>query len=592
MSVTRLQRLPVHNDHWLPDLLLSMTRSAFDLRLPTLGLLCPLLLAACATSAGPSTAAVAPVEVPSVQHPQQETPQWWYRSGAARAAANGAMAGKAKNVILFLGDGMSLTTVAAARILDGQRKGGPGEENLLSWEQFPATAFSKTYNTDSQTPDSAGTMTAIATGVKTHMGAIGVSAGTREGCADSLGKGLLSWLTLADSAGMATGVVTTTRITHATPAATYAHTPERNWENDADLPDSARAAGCRDIAQQLLAAQRFGRGPQVVMGGGRGEMMPAGERDPEYDDKVGLRLDGRDLIAEWKQAHPQGAYVWNESQLQAAAGAPALLGLFEPDHMQYDHDRDRGPQGEPSLTEMTRTAIRTLSRDPNGFVLMVEGGRIDHANHAGNAFRALDETVSLSDAVRAAVETAPADTLIIVTADHSHTLNFVGYPVRGNPILGKVRGLGGEDGDRSQYARDLTGLPYTTLSYANGPGYAGASNAQPAGPKKFNHEPSSFEPSAGRPDLSHVDTEDASYMQESLVPLKSETHGGEDVGIWATGPGSAALRGTLEENVIYHVIVQATPKLRQRLCAQGTCNADGVPVTLPQPERFERKAAQ
>jgi alkaline phosphatase len=569
-----------------------MTRFAFDLRLPALGLLCPVLLAACATSAGTSTAAVAPVDVPSVQHPQQETPQWWYRSGAARAAANGAMAGKAKNVILFLGDGMSLTTVAAARILDGQRKGGPGEENLLSWEQFPATAFSKTYNTDSQTPDSAGTMTAIVTGVKTHMGAIGVSAGTRDGCADSLGKGLLSWLTLADSAGMATGVVTTTSITHATPAATYAHSPERNWENDADLPESARAAGCRDIAQQLLAAQRFGRGPQVVMGGGRGEMMPAGERDPEYDDKVGLRLDGRDLIAEWKQAHPQGTYVWNESQLQAAAGAPALLGLFEPDHMQYDHDRDRGPQGEPSLTEMTRTAIRTLSRDPNGFVLMIEGGRIDHANHAGNAFRALDETVSLSDAVRTAVETAPADTLIIVTADHSHTLNFVGYPVRGNPILGKVRGLGGEDGDRSQFARDLTGLPFTTLSYANGPGYTGASNAQPAGPKKFNHEPSSFEPSAGRPDLTHVDTEDAGYMQESLVPLKSETHGGEDVGIWATGPGSAAFRGTLEENVIYHVIVQATPKLRQRLCAQGTCNADGVPVELPQPERFEHKAAQ
>lgn len=569
-----------------------MTRSAFDLRLPALGLLCPLLFAACATSAGPSPAAVAAVDVPSIQHPQQETPQWWYRSGAARAAANGAMAGKAKNVILFLGDGMSLTTVAAARILDGQRKGGPGEENLLSWEQFPATAFSKTYNTDSQTPDSAGTMTAIVTGVKTHMGAIGVSAGTRDGCADSLGKGLLSWLTLADSAGMATGVVTTTRITHATPAATYAHSPERNWESDADLPESARAAGCRDIAQQLLAAQRFGRGPLVVMGGGRSELMPASERDPEYDDKVGLRLDGRDLIAEWKQAHPQGAYAWNEAQLQAAAGAPALLGLFEPDHMQYDHDRKRGPQGEPSLTEMTRTAIRTLSRDPNGFVLMIEGGRIDHANHAGNAFRALDETVSLSDAVRAAVETAPADTLIIVTADHSHTLNFVGYPVRGNPILGKVRGLGGEDGDRTQYARDLTGLPYTTLSYANGPGYAGASNEQPAGPKHFNHEPSSFESSAGRPDLSHVDTEDASYMQESLVPLKSETHGGEDVGIWATGPGSAAFRGTLEENVIYHVIVQATPKLRQRLCAQGTCNADGVPVELPQPERFERKAAQ
>ncbi|TGU11723.1 alkaline phosphatase, partial [Mesorhizobium sp. M2D.F.Ca.ET.153.01.1.1] len=81
-----------------------------------------------------------------------EAPQWWYRSGAAQAAANGAMSGKARNVILFLGDGMSLTTVAASRIYEGQQKGGSGEENLLSWERFPATAFSKTYNTDSQTP--------------------------------------------------------------------------------------------------------------------------------------------------------------------------------------------------------------------------------------------------------------------------------------------------------------------------------------------------------------------------------------------------------------------------------------------------------
>src|SRR5688572_6640917 len=163
------------------------------------------------------------IDVPAITHPQGETASWWYRAGAARAAANGAMTGKAKNVILFLGDGMSLTTVAAARILEGQRKGGPGEENQLSWEAFPSTALSKTYNTDSQTPDSAGTMTAITTGVKTHMGAVGVTAGKRDDCADSLGKSALTWLELADSAGMATGIVTTTRLTHATPAATYAH---------------------------------------------------------------------------------------------------------------------------------------------------------------------------------------------------------------------------------------------------------------------------------------------------------------------------------------------------------------------------------
>lgn len=130
--------------------------------------------------------------------------------------------------------------------------------------------------------------------------------------------------------------------------------------------------------------------------------------------------------------------------------------------------------------------------------------------------------------------------------------------MRGNPILGKVRGGGGEEGDRSQLATDMAGHPYTTLSYANGPGYTGASNAQPAGPKTFPHDPSSSELAAGRPDLTHVDTEAPSYLQESLVPTKSESHGGEDVGIWATGPGSAAFRGTLEENVIYHVIVQAT----------------------------------
>lgn len=558
--------------------------------IPILAALSAALLAACAT---PRPAPLAPqagvtVDVPAVAHPQGETPAWWYRNGAAKAAANGAMAGKARNVILFLGDGMSLTTVAAARILDGQRKGNPGEENLLSWERFAATALSKTYNTDSQTPDSAGTMTAISTGVKTHMGAIAVSAGNRNDCADSRGKGLLSWLALADSAGLATGVVTTTRITHATPAATYAQVPERDWESDADLPETAVAAGCRDIAQQLLSASRYGRGPQVVLGGGRGAFTTVEQRDPEYDDRVGLRLDGRNLVGEWQRAHPQGAYVWNAAQLRAAAGAPALLGLFEPDHMQYDHDRKRGTDGEPSLAEMTGTAIQTLAREPNGFVLMVEGGRIDHAHHAGNAYRALDETIALSDAVRTAVETAPKDTLIIVTADHAHTLNFVGYPVRGNPILGKVRGTGGEDGDRSQYARDLLGLPYTTLSYANGPGYTGASNAQPAGAKRFPHGPASIDPAQGRPDLTEIDTLAPDYLQEALVPTKAETHGGEDVGIWATGPGSEAFRGTLEQNVIYHVIAQATPKLRQRLCSVGTCDPSGVPVELPQPQRFER----
>lgn len=565
-----------------------MPRNTARLHIPAL---CAALVftAGCTTSPTAShprspSPAVA-IDVPEVAHPGGETADWWYRSGAARAAGNGAMSGRAKNVILFLGDGMSLTTVAASRILEGQRHGQPGEENQLSWERFPDTALSKTYNTDSQTPDSAGTMTAITTGVKSHMGAIGVSAGHRDDCADSLGKARLTWLQLADSAGMATGIVTTARLTHATPAATWAHSPDRNWENDTDLPAQAAAQGCTDIARQMVAAP-YGAGPSVLFGGGRGEFTTVEERDPEYDDKVGQRLDGHDLVAEWKAAHPGGAYVWNRAQLQAAKDAPAVLGLFEPDHMQYDHDRDRS--AEPSLAELTAEAIRRLSKSPEGFVLMVEGGRIDHANHEGNAFRALDETIALSDAVRTAAEmTSADDTLILVTADHSHTLTFSGYPVRGNPILGKVRG-GGEDGGGVDYTRDLTGLPYTTLSYANGPGHTGASNQQPAGPKRHPHSPTSAEPAQGRPDLGSVDTEDPDYMQEALVPLKSESHSGEDVGIWARGPGADAVRGTVEQNTIYHFIVQATPRLRQRLCQAGTCDANGVPVGLPQPADFQK----
>lgn len=553
------------------------------MRLLTAGLVCSLTVfcAACASTDPSASRSVGVIDVPPAAARADETAQWWYRSGAARAAGNGAMAGNARNVIVFLGDGMSLTTVAAARILEGQRNGGSGEEHQLSWEHFPHTGLSKTYNTDSQTPDSAGTMTAVAAGVKSHMGAIGVSAGNRFDCADSRQRHVQSWLRLASDAGLATGVVTTARLTHATPAATYAHAPDRNWENDTDLPEDARAAGCRDIAQQILDFPA-GKGPRVLLGGGRGEFLPVTERDPEHADKVGQRLDGRNLPAEWLAANPGGAYVWNTAQLREAASAQAVFGLFGYDHMAYEHDRDRSDAGEPDLAEMTRFAIEQLSRDGKGFVLLVESGRIDHANHEGNAFRALDETVAMSRAVQAAAEATSADdTLIVVTADHSHTLNFVGYPTRGNPILGKVRGRVSEDDDPNAYALDATGLTYTTLVYANGPGYTGASNQQPAGPKTHLHQPSTFAHADGRPDLREVDTEHPDFMQEALVPMKSESHGGDDVGIWARGPGSDAVRGTVEQNVIYHVIVQATPTLRAQLCNSGHCNADGVPVELP-----------
>ncbi|WP_242007596.1 alkaline phosphatase [Luteimonas cucumeris] len=546
-----------------------------------------LLLAACVSSGARDTApATTHVEVPAIQHPQGENAAWWFRDGAAQAAGRGAMQGRAKNVILFVGDGMSLTTVAAARILQGQRNGGPGENNRLGWENFPHTALSKTYNTDSQTPDSAGTMSAMATGIKTRAGVLSIGqSALRKDCTGALAAPMLSILELAESAGLATGIVTTARITHATPGATYSHSAERNWENDTELSESARAQGCADIARQLIE-NPYGNGPEVVFGGGRMHFMTVQQRDPEADDKVGLRLDGRDLIGEWQRKHPDGAYVWNREQLAAASGKAPVLGLFEYDHLHFEHDRSNDP-GEPSLAELTTAAITRLQQaSPEGYFLLVEGGRIDHAHHYGNAYRALTDTIALSDAVQAAAQLASAqDTLILVTADHAHTLTFAGYPKRGNPILGKVRGRSSED-EEGNVVIDGTGLPYTTLGYANGPGYTGASSSQPAGPKKFLHSGKGFEPSAGRPDLNQVDTMHPDYMQEVIVPLSSETHGGDDVGIWARGPGSDAVRGSVEQNTIFHFMVQATPKLRERLCVAKLCNGDGVPVELPDPAEF------
>jgi alkaline phosphatase len=237
---------------------------------------------------------------------------------------------------------------------------------------------------------------------------------------------------------------------------------------------------------------------------------------------------------------------------------------------------------------MTLAAIERLRRNPDGFVLLVEGGRIDHAHHFGNAYRALTDAIALSEAVAAAAAaTSERDTLILVTADHSHTLTFAGYPVRGNAMLGKVRGSSGEGNNADGFARDATGKPYTTLGYANGPGYAGASGRQPEGPKTYPHEAGGFRAAErGRPDLAEVDTEHPDYLQEATMPLSNETHGGDDVGIWARGPGAEAVRGTLEQNAIFHILLQATPALRGRLCAARLCNADGVPVMLPKPETF------
>jgi alkaline phosphatase len=488
----------------------------------------------------------------------------WRKAGRNEIERTKKLASRArhaKNVILFIGDGMGITTITAARIFDGQRKGHSGEEHQLAFETFPNVALSKTYTVNAQVPESAATMTAMVTGVKTKEDVIGLDERAVPGDYTTVAASRLpSLLEQAEARGMATGIVTTTRVTHATPAACYAHAPHRNWEDDSLLPEDARAAGFPDIARQLVEFP-IGDGIDVVFGGGRSQFRPRDVSDPEHPAITGARLDGRDLIAEWKTRHPDGRYVTKRDEfvaLDPRAPGP-VLGLFEPSHMNFEADRRDDVAGEPSLSDMTARAIQILSRDRDGFFLMVEGGRIDHAHHLGNAYRALLETVELSNAVRAAQALVdPTDTLLIVTADHSHVLTMSGYPTRGNDILGKVYGNDAKGEPLREPQGDMLGLPFTTLSYANGPGYTGASPEQREGPKHYPHTPSSYKGiRRGRADLRHLDTTDRDYLQEATVPARNETHGGEDVPIYATGPGAWLVHGVQEQSYVYYVMAEA-----------------------------------
>ena len=432
---------------------------------------------------------------------------------------------EATNVILFVGDGMGVSTVTAARIFAGQLRGQPGEENYLPFEEFPHVALVKTYNVDAQVPDSAGTMTALVTGHKTRAGVLSVGPEVERGdCATSKQHELTTLLEEAERAGMKTGLVSTARITHATPAAAYAHSPDRNWEMTAAIPEQAREQ-CVDIARQLVELAE-GDGVDVTLGGGRGMFLPAEMADPEDADETGARRDGRNLVDDWLHGREQRHVVYDQAGFDALDGSGQTLGLFERSHMEFEADREEDVGGEPSLAAMTRFAIESLAVKGGGYFLIVEGGRIDHAHHAGNAYRALVDAVAFADAVSVAVDLTAADnTLIVVTADHSHTFTIAGYPARGNPILGFAANADGEA------MRDIAGVPYTTLGYANGPG-------------------------ARRPDEELAPT-DPAYLQRAGYPLLAETHSGEDVAAYALGIGADGVGGVMDQHELHAVMHRA-----------------------------------
>lgn len=422
---------------------------------------------------------------------------------------------------------MSIPTLAAARMVNGG-----GEEQRLSFEKFPHTGAVKTYCVDAQVADSACTATAYLTGIKNNKGTIGVNANVKqENCTAELDTSthtysIAKW---ALEGGKVAGLVTTTRVTHASPAGVFAHTAHRDWEDVADLEESCPNPEIKDIAYQLIQSD-LGKKLKVIMGGGRSKFLPTSATDEE--NQKGTRTDGLNLIDVWKGGEGVRSYAWNKEQMLAinANETDYVLGLFEGSHMLYHLEAvDKKVEDiEPTLEEMTRKAIEVLSKNENGFFLFVEGGRIDMAHHEDWARMALDETQEFSKAVAVAREMlSEEETLIVVSSDHSHVMSYSGYGSRGSDVFG----IGGED--------DINGLPYMVLSYANGPGYT------------------THVVDGHRQDVSKMDTTSREFRFPSTRPLSSETHGGDDIGVFASGPYSHLFSGVYEQHTIPHLMAYA-----------------------------------
>lgn len=458
---------------------------------------------------------------------------------AAQTHAQAEIDQRAKNVIFFLGDGLGLNTLTAARIFH------VGEEGELAIDRLPESAFVKTFSNDSMVTDSAASMAAYMTGVKHNNGVVSMSFGTRSVAPgkDANGNALVdrceggtpatTLLELARKRGMALGIVTNTSVTDATPASAYGHACHRKLETDLAAMLVPGGAGYNGALGP--------RGLDVLFGGGAQFFTPFAHG--------GKRADQRDLLAELRA---QGVRVATDTAGFDALGPDAqrpALALFAQNHMDFDAVRD--PARQPSLTDMTRKAIDLLAphagRQGQGFFLVVEGGLIDHALHATLGKRALQETVSFNAAMQAALEKMEAldpglkNTLVVATADHDHTLLLNGYTVRTgkttptNPgVLGLVRNPDGSP------KLDKEGRPFTIIGFGNG-----------------EHRVNG--PRSSQPPLTDEIVTRDDYHQEAVVRTRkgAETHGGTDVYLGAAGAGAELFRGTIDNTRVFSLIKKA-----------------------------------
>merc|ERR1719397_489762 len=361
---------------------------------------------------------------------------------------------------------------------------------------------------------------------------------------------ILDW---AQDVGMKTGFVTTTRMSRATPAALYSRTVCRFWECEQEIENDILDGKVsredyekyhpKDITAQLVESQA-GKNIDIMLGGGRASWLPKNDSETRWDydtyDWDCNRLDRRNLIEEWKGNHTGGRYVKNRDELmELKYSEDSVLGIFSNSYVYWDNEVNE-TNNIPRLVDMATQAVKFLQHKsgPEGYFVMIEAGRIDAAHHNGEATKALSETLAFDKAIEEVMKLVDTeDTLVIVTADHAHTLSIGGYTGRFHDISGVVTDPNGYENDAAD------GESLSILSYGNGPGF-----------KKLNTSGAGDWTNIDRFPLGRDEAADYSYLQPSGQPIKSETHGGDDVGIWAVGPMSHLFHGVHEQSYIAHVM--------------------------------------
>ena len=445
---------------------------------------------------------------------------------------------RAKNVILFVGDGLSLPVRDMARILSKGMKQGKYND-LLEMEKLTNTAVVTTSGYDSLVTDSANAASAFATGHKSVVNAMGVyESSDKDPQAHPSVENIVELV--KRTRGMATGLVTTSNITDATPAAMVAHTRRRAEQNF--------------IAQTMLDPERM---PEVILGGGSRHYLPKSTPGSK-------RTDERNLVDEFKAKGY--AFAGDRAEMKNVA-SDRILGLFQLDNLNVYLDREMLKNAktlgsftdQPNLMEMTEKAIDLLSRNPNGFFLMVEGACIDKQLHAMDWQRAVYDTIEFDKAVGIGRKFAAKnnDTLIIVVADHSHGASITGtyhekdgktgreavrtYAAAGFPTF--------EDKDGDGFPDNPDAEVTLAVHFANHPDYRANYRLKPVpeSPTIMNDKKA----------VANPNSKGEAYPGNIPANESSEVHSADSVLLNAGGPGEDFFRGVIDNTDVFYGMVRA-----------------------------------